>query len=221
MNIKDISHLDVITMEYVKKYPNTYVFRKINKLEIREPATKKEIPWYNDKGAIETAMNFKCDRKPAIALMIAAYTIAKMFGAKIKWPNDIILGGKKVAGMMLVKHGDRYIFGSGINLNRKIFNKEISEKATSYINQYQKKWPEADFAVTFVKNYMKNLKTVNIRDIEDMQIFKNKVMNIDGKVYKFLGLNNDGSANWEIDGQKEVFKSFTLSFTKHYHLFNK
>ncbi len=34
----------------------------------------------------------------------------------LKWPNDLLLGGKKLAGVLLERSGDRLVAGFGVNL---------------------------------------------------------------------------------------------------------
>lgn len=34
----------------------------------------------------------------------------------LKWPNDVLLGGRKLAGILLERSGDRVVAGFGINL---------------------------------------------------------------------------------------------------------
>jgi BirA family biotin operon repressor/biotin-[acetyl-CoA-carboxylase] ligase len=34
----------------------------------------------------------------------------------LKWPNDLMLGGKKLAGILLERSGDRVVAGFGVNL---------------------------------------------------------------------------------------------------------
>lgn len=55
--------------------------------------------------------------------------------ARIKWPNDIILSGKKVAGILLeskqTEHGRAYVIGTGINCHQKEFPDELNSTATS------------------------------------------------------------------------------------------
>lgn len=58
----------------------------------------------------------------------------------LKWPNDIILNGKKVAGILTETHdissaGKKFFIGIGINVNQKIFPEELKEKATSLLNE--------------------------------------------------------------------------------------
>lgn len=54
----------------------------------------------------------------------------------LKWPNDIILNEKKVAGILTETHdisSDRkkFFIGIGMNVNQKDFPEELKEKATS------------------------------------------------------------------------------------------
>lgn len=53
------------------------------------------------------------------------------FEAYIKWPNDIVIGGKKVCGILTEKRGERVVIGIGINVNTKHFDSELKNKATS------------------------------------------------------------------------------------------
>lgn len=34
----------------------------------------------------------------------------------LKWPNDLLLGGRKLAGILLERSGDRVVIGFGVNL---------------------------------------------------------------------------------------------------------
>src|SRR5690606_12528780 len=74
---------------------------------------------------------------------LAVYDIIKTFCDKhisIKWPNDIMIGNKKVAGILIenkivgpqVKHS---IIGIGINVYQKQFPTEISSKTTSLVQE--------------------------------------------------------------------------------------
>ncbi len=60
------------------------------------------------------------------SLGVLRYLLSKGLDAKIKWPNDIYIGNKKICGM-LIEHsisGDKLsgsIVGIGLNLNQKVF----------------------------------------------------------------------------------------------------
>jgi len=75
-----------------------------------------------------------------MAAVATADAIRKFSGLEplIKWPNDILLKTKKVAGLLNEIHSEMdrihfMILGIGVNLNmdRKMFSKEIREGATS------------------------------------------------------------------------------------------
>ena len=56
--------------------------------------------------------------------------------SKIKWPNDIVIGGKKVCGILTEMSAEMdmvnyVVCGIGINVNTESFDKEIEHRATS------------------------------------------------------------------------------------------
>ncbi|MHC4641956.1 MAG: biotin--[acetyl-CoA-carboxylase] ligase [Planctomycetota bacterium] len=84
-----------------------------------------------------------CTLNPELLSLACAVAVADGLGkiggtdAKIKWPNDIILNGKKVAGILLESKisntGGVYILGMGINCHQKqdSFPAELRPIATS------------------------------------------------------------------------------------------
>jgi BirA family biotin operon repressor/biotin-[acetyl-CoA-carboxylase] ligase len=92
-----------------------------------------------------------------ITLMAAVATadaIQKYSGLlpQIKWPNDILLGDRKIAGLLNEIHSEMdrihfVILGIGVNLNmdEKIFSKEIRDVATSLKNEMGKAVSRKDF----------------------------------------------------------------------------
>lgn len=73
------------------------------------------------------------------AAAMAVYDTFAHFGlsASLKWPNDILVSQKKIAGILseLVIDNSKNAFviiGCGINLNNSTFKKEINSSATSY-----------------------------------------------------------------------------------------
>jgi BirA family biotin operon repressor/biotin-[acetyl-CoA-carboxylase] ligase len=84
-----------------------------------------------------------CNCNPELLSLACPVAVAEAVGkivdsqAKIKWPNDIILNGKKVAGIMVesktVNDRTAYIVGIGINCHQKksSFPRELQTTATS------------------------------------------------------------------------------------------
>lgn len=50
---------------------------------------------------------------------------------KLKWPNDVLLGGKKVCGILVEAGEDFAVIGIGINVLVREFPEELRESATS------------------------------------------------------------------------------------------
>lgn len=51
--------------------------------------------------------------------------------ARLKWPNDVLVRGRKIAGVLLERHGDAVILGIGINVTRDAVPPELATLATS------------------------------------------------------------------------------------------
>ena len=49
----------------------------------------------------------------------------------LKWPNDVLVGGKKISGILCERHGDCVIAGIGVNVKQRKFALEIAKRATS------------------------------------------------------------------------------------------
>ena len=83
------------------------------------------------------------DKASQITLLMAlavAKTLRERydFEAMIKWPNDIVIGGKKVCGILTELHPDGngnyfIIVGCGINVGQKTVPDELQEIATSLL----------------------------------------------------------------------------------------
>ncbi len=51
--------------------------------------------------------------------------------ASVKWPNDVWVGGAKIAGVLCERHGGNVIAGIGVNVRQTRFPEEIASRATS------------------------------------------------------------------------------------------
>lgn len=73
-----------------------------------------------------------------VAAMAVRDSLYRLYGidGQIKWPNDIVVGGKKICGIlteMEMKDGGIWyvVVGIGVNVHNKSFPEEIAFKATS------------------------------------------------------------------------------------------
>jgi BirA family biotin operon repressor/biotin-[acetyl-CoA-carboxylase] ligase len=106
--------------------------------------------WHSPKGeglyhSIIVRPTVPPSRAPLLGLIAAvalAETLREEYGvsADIKWPNDVMLGGRKIAGILVELEADeehvRYvILGIGVNINQTSFPEEIADVATSVRQQ--------------------------------------------------------------------------------------
>ena len=67
----------------------------------------------------------RCDLRPELLSLTVAVAVAEAIGpmARIKWPNDIVLAGRKVAGILVESKAfdghTAYVVGIGINCHQK------------------------------------------------------------------------------------------------------
>ncbi len=111
----------------------------------------------------------------AVCIAIRKYTGCD---AKIKWPNDIIIGNKKVCGILteMAAQSDRLDFvaiGIGINVNNTYFPDEISKKATSLYIETNKKINRNEFFRCVIECLDKTLCSFLVSiSLDDIQSFK-------------------------------------------------
>lgn len=81
---------------------------------------------------------------------------------RLKWPNDVLLNSKKIAGVLteLVSINEspkKFIIGMGINVNQDVFNDEISHKATSLKKFFGKEFSIDEVINAVIKCFYENL----------------------------------------------------------------
>jgi BirA family transcriptional regulator, biotin operon repressor / biotin---[acetyl-CoA-carboxylase] ligase len=77
--------------------------------------------------------------------------------ADLKWPNDVLLGGKKVCGILTEMNAEptrvRYVVvGIGINVNQTEFPKELQSEAASLRLSIGSQWSRVELAAALLKS---------------------------------------------------------------------
>ena len=104
-------------------------------------------------------------------------------GLKIKWPNDLMINNKKIAGVLVqnIESNFKSIIGVGININQKEF-KNFSPQATSFSNELNKEFTRNALILELMNNFENYL--INYFQFNDL---KNRYML---KIYKFKQQTN-------------------------------
>jgi BirA family biotin operon repressor/biotin-[acetyl-CoA-carboxylase] ligase len=103
----------------------------------------RERKWIAERGKnllfsifLETgAIRFPVSMLPVVLGYGVSLAIDESFGTTtlVKWPNDVLAGWKKLAGILCESHGDIVIAGVGINCNQTSFPRELRGSATSIL----------------------------------------------------------------------------------------
>ena len=79
---------------------------------------------------------------PFFAAAGAALALETVTGTRCecKWPNDVLMNGKKCCGILLessFQHNvlDYAVMGIGVNVNQKLFDEDLKDRATSLIQE--------------------------------------------------------------------------------------
>ncbi|MDR2760629.1 MAG: biotin--[acetyl-CoA-carboxylase] ligase [Rickettsiales bacterium] len=111
------------TMDVIKDYPPNTVI-------VAEKQTKgrgKQVRNWVSEDSQNVYMSLKIDikgenyanhvfRTGLVVLEAIERSLGKL-NLELKWPNDILLNGKKIGGILLEKDGDNLTIGLGLNIN--------------------------------------------------------------------------------------------------------
>ena len=183
--------------------------------------------WYSPKGNIYISFNVNMliDIKDhfifnALATLSISKTIDSLCNVTsyIKWPNDVLVNGKKISGVIteIIKHkkNNYVIIGIGINVESSPSNIMYPTTYTKEINQKSKK---IDIIEKFIENYFKENKKINDYSFKRILTeYKKKLLYLKQNIKleledslfikgKFEDINLDGSMIINIQGKKKNF----------------
>lgn len=120
--------------------------------------------------------------KAPMLTLVMAYSVAESIrkctglDVQIKWPNDIVLNGKKIVGILTemsteIDYINYVVIGVGINVNMDSFSGEIAQTATSLRIETGRKVKRAPIIAEimrqFEQNYEQFLQTEDLSAIQE------------------------------------------------------
>ena len=154
--------------------------------------------WVSHHGNLYASFIYKTtERDPklsyAVAVAIAETLIALGMMPEIKWPNDVLIKGKKISGVLIEYSQSFVIIGIGINIKT---CPTVKEYKTTKINNFVKDADINDVLGILIKEMDKwrkvNFLTVRERWM-DLAAALNKIIQYHGKPAELIGLNEDGA----------------------------
>ncbi len=120
---------------------------------------------------------------------------------KIKWPNDIIVNGKKICGILTemsteIDYINHVVIGVGINVNQDSFPEDIRKTATSLKMELGQKIKRSELIAAVMKSFEKNYEIfVKTEDLSGLQeLYNSMLVNLDRDV-KVLEPGNEYEAH--------------------------
>jgi BirA family biotin operon repressor/biotin-[acetyl-CoA-carboxylase] ligase len=102
---------------------------------------------FADFGAIPKALSLKIGLAVSLAteeFIKDAELFSTDLSVSVKWPNDVMIGSKKVAGILCEGDGKVVHVGIGVNVNQSEFPTDIAYKTGSIATAYNHKFSEED-----------------------------------------------------------------------------
>ena len=133
----------------------------------------------------------KPDMNPNNASMltlVAALAVAKaitevtQLPAQIKWPNDIVINGHKIVGILTemsaqIDYINHVVIGIGINVHNESFPQELRETASSLLLESGKRFRRADIIEAFLEHFEKYYEVfLETQDLEALMNEYNRML---------------------------------------------
>ena len=153
--------------------------------------------WVSHTGNLYASFIYKSpERNPCLSYAIGVAVAETLihFGLKpqIKWPNDILINGKKISGILIEYSQNFVIVGIGINIKT---CPTVAEYKTTKLNNF------IDVTVTDVLNVLiKKIEKIRSADFDfvrgrwtELAFGLNTKIKFHGKEMEIIGLNKNGA----------------------------
>ena len=216
-------HSTMDTLKELFNYNNNKLFILADKQV--EGKGRRGSFWHSPTGNIYLSFSLEMfiDIKDHFIINAAvALTIAKTIDticnviSNIKWPNDILVNGKKISGLMteIIKQNDtNYILiGVGINVDSSPI---ISKYQTTFTKEINSTFEKINIIELFILNFFKKYKKIEysiydsvLKEFKNKLLYLNKNINLQLDRSKFIkgrfeDINLDGSIVINVNGVKQ------------------
>jgi BirA family biotin operon repressor/biotin-[acetyl-CoA-carboxylase] ligase len=175
-------------------------------------------PWFSKEGDSLTVSfifwDYADHPKPYLVSMALAIAAAGVLHTQLQWPNDLVIGTKKVAGVLaeLLPDGDGRripVVGIGVNMNQKEFPEDISDRATSLHLEHGKVYDAKTIAEQIIHRFESLPEPTEwsalapIWDLFDKTPGKRYLLP-SGELAIGLGVGSDGQLLCSVDGESKI-----------------
>lgn len=199
--------------------------------------------WHSPEGAglylsIILRPNFPTSQAPGVTIMTAVALADTLVGysplaVQIKWPNDVLLGGLKIAGILAevtanqAKMVDSLIVGVGINVNHQAhdFPEELRSIATSLRSVTGSMVNRLDLLTSFLQRFQTEYDLYQADGLAPMIDRVRLYSSLSGRRVRLeigrriteglvVDIDEQGCLVMEIDGRRQVVSSGEVTIAK-------
>lgn len=169
----------------------------------------------NDKQLIESVSFIPCI---TLQIAVSVHKVLSQYvsNLKIKWPNDLLVDGKKLCGILTEGIStsnciEAIISGIGINVNQENFVEELINNTTSVCIETNKKFEIKDLIVELSKKITDDLNSFFLNNYSSIDYLKEHLFGINEMVSFYrnneietgtiIDVNNDGSLKLNVNGK--------------------
>ncbi|HHE40843.1 MAG TPA: biotin--[acetyl-CoA-carboxylase] ligase [Candidatus Cloacimonetes bacterium] len=206
------------TNELARQFLENSIYQKNFVVCTREQTAgqgRMERSWYSPVGGLYFTLAFPDQHFPSSVTLFTGVVIHKVLSStfpdlhfSIKWPNDILVSGKKVGGILTSSNKSGTIVGMGIDCNVERIPERLKGIATSLLIETNKKVALKRLLKVILKTFEENLQFFNefgfIHFVEYFEKFHSlankKVVIHSGDtqlVGKVMGITDEGALNLE------------------------
>ena len=160
--------------------------------------------------------------RDACAVLLGATPLCGTKRVQVKWPNDVWLEGRKVAGILVEASSvgsamGPIIIGIGLDVNRAEWSDELRPLATSLREAGGRDWDRAEVLKTLlqcvearVDAHLLGGPEVTVRALREHLALVSERVRVDEREGVLLGLNAEGALLLDVDGRAVPVHAGTL-----------
>ena len=170
----------------------------------------------------ELGDHFQINQALSLALLSAVNDRLQGKKVEIKWPNDLYISDKKVAGLLLESRSSypTIIAGFGLNVNFTVddFPEELQTIATSLLIESSQENNLSDILFDIIMHFI-HFKRLDKNEVHRYYLDNVKgvgrMVSIEGQIGLLIGVAPTGSCKILMNNEEREFQSGTLRFIEH------
>jgi len=176
--------------------------------------------WSSEKGGLYLTLVITRFPHDWAATITSAYLVRKALSSYLKdlilkWPNDLLYGKAKLAGILAESRGQRLCIGIGVNVNQRLFSDELAGKATSLYLARGRTFDIEEAFLSVTSIIVKGLRDITekgfefyYRDIRQVLLTSSQRIRIKSREGfisgQLLDISREGNVLIKIHGDKQV-----------------